>query len=180
MSGHGRYPRARLNAMPLAVAARHVFDRIAKRGATNVYIVPTTGIVMRDANDPRVPDPVRYRFVGQFDTWFPVREIAEALAPLCGTKICGRCDRNLPLTAFNITKEGHPRSQCRQCAAAKCAQRRREVSDGLREPRRKRIKPYVPAHVPNPLNALLRDMPGSRVSLLGIAGVRIADELGVA
>lgn len=161
--------------MPLAVAARHVFDQVAKRGATKVYIVPTTGIVMRDANDPRTPNPDRFRFVGQFDSWFPVGEIAEALAPFCPRKICGRCDRTLPLTAFNITKEGHPRSQCRQCAAGKCAQRRREVNEGLREPTERMV-----VRKRDPLNSLLRDMPGSRVSLLGIAGVRITEELRAA
>ena len=72
-------------------------------------------------------------------------------------KRCGRCTRVLPLTSFNFRHtEGRPMSYCKQCGAADCAQRRKRV--------------YVkPVHVSDPLNLALRDMPGSRVSLLGIA-----------
>lgn len=81
-------------------------------------------------------------------------------------KMCPGCNTTLPLASFYVRPDGRP-TYCKPCLSAKTRIRRK-------------AKPYVPAHVPNPLNSLLRDMPGSRVSLLGIAGVRTTAELRAA
>lgn len=153
MAGHGRYPRARLDSMPLSVAARHVSERLKRKGSCRVYIVPTSGIVIREIGDARVPDPVRFTLAGTFDPAAPLSEIARGLAPFMATKACSRSTRTLPLTSFHVDRHGHPRSRCRQCMAAKCAERR--------------VERPVRRYVGDPLNLALRDMPGNRGALLG-------------
>lgn len=43
------------------------------------------------------------------------------------TKVCSRCDRKLPITAYCVRGSGH-RSECKECAAAD-----RRKSRGLKE-----------------------------------------------
>lgn len=153
MAGNGRYPRARLDRMALATAARFVSERIQRVGQAKVWIVPTSGIVIRHASEERAGP--RYRFAGRFGPDTPLSEIAVALAVFMPAKPCSRCTRTLPLTSFHVDRHGHPRSRCRQCMAAKCAERR--------------VERPVRRYVGDPLNLALRDMPGNRGALLGIA-----------
>ena len=80
---------------------------------------------------------------------------------------CADCKQDRPPREFYKRPDGTPIAYCKPCSAIRA-----------REYRAKRTKPYVPAHVPNPLNSLLRDMPGNRGPLLGIAD--ITDELRAA
>lgn len=78
------------------------------------------------------------------------------------TKRCGKCTRDLPLSAFSEKKtEGRLQCWCRQCNAYDCANRRKQAT-------------AKPTYVPNPLNLILRDMPGNRGQLLGIPGARMS------
>ena len=82
-------------------------------------------------------------------------------------KSCPCCTRTLDLSMFGKRADGRPAPYCRQCA--------REKERGYREARSQPI-----THRADPLNLALRDMPGNRGPLLGIAGVRITEELRAA
>ena len=74
------------------------------------------------------------------------------------TKVCPRCPTRLPLplSAFGTRLDGRPYAYCRACCR-----------ENERASRAKRQQ--LPVHVADPLNLFLRDMPGFRSSLLGIA-----------
>lgn len=76
------------------------------------------------------------------------------------TKRCGRCTRVLPLSAFSERSDGRLQCWCRQCNAADCATRRQNAN-------------VKRAYVADPLNLILRDMPGNRGQLLGIVEARL-------
>jgi hypothetical protein len=63
------------------------------------------------------------------------------------TKTCRVCTRTLDLSQFHVDKEGRPRGQCRQCAAADCARRRKQ-------------KAHVLVHRTDPMNTILRQWRG--------------------
>lgn len=73
-------------------------------------------------------------------------------------KSCPRCKQTLALKAFSLLRTGRYSSYCKRCHADIGAERRK---------RNRKPRPYVPMHVPDPLNSMLRDMPGNRGPLLG-------------
>lgn len=83
------------------------------------------------------------------------------------SKLCRTCGNTYPLSEWIKRKDGRPISCCRACNRERIARYHRESKGAL-------------AYRSDPLNLALRDMPGSRVSLLGIAGVRITEELRAA
>jgi hypothetical protein len=164
MAGHGRYPRLRLDSLPLDVAARKVSDKLERLFKATVYVVPTSGIVIKSYWHEQPKDCARYRVVGTFTRDATLMELAEALAPFVPippslqpkeVKPCADC-------GTDVTKrraDGRMEPYCDPCK-----QKRNVKSYAKTKPRR-----MAPVWQSDPLNLALRDMPGFRSPLLGIA-----------
>lgn len=132
MAGNGRHPKMRLDRDGAKACAVHVSNQtLALCMPVRVWLLDTSGVVIRHRHSTSTSEARFSRFVGEFSRLTPTAQIERALSRFVGVDLKHRP----PVSA-------------------------------------------VPSA--DALNLALRDMPGSRVSLLGIAGVRITEELRAA
>ncbi len=122
----------RLDRDGAKACAVHVSNRAQALGMpVHVWLLDTSGVVIRHRHSTSTNEARFSRFVGEFTRMTPTLQIERSLSRFVGVDL-------------------------------------------------KHRPAVTPAHASDPLNLALRDMPGDRGALLGIAGVRITDELRAA
>lgn len=121
MAGNGRHPKMRLDRDGAKACAVHVSNQtLALCMPVRVWLLDTSGVVIRHRHSTSTSEARFARFVGEFSRLTPTAQIERALAQFVGVDLKSRPNASS-------------------------------------------------AHGSDPLNLALRDMPGFRSSLLGIA-----------